>query len=505
LKIEKEFLDDHQVKLTVEFDPDPLEKAKRQAARKLAQRSKIPGFRPGKAPYGVILKQFGEGAIIEDALDILIQEQYPKVIEEADIQPYGPGALENVPTLDPPTFEFIIPLDAKVELADYKKLDIPYSAPKVTEDDVNAEIEKLRQQHAVRESVDRPAEEGDVVFMRVSGKKAEMENEEDDGVLIEERFSSAVIKSKEDKDKSEWPFSGFSRKLIGVTAEDTKTTTHTYPKSYEDEKLRGLKVNFTVNVTNVQSQSLPALDDEFAKTASDFDTFDELIEDTNSRLVREFQEKYDTDYDEQILDHLVAESSIKYPPQMLETEKAEMLKSLEYNLSRQGINKELYLQIRGLTEDELDNEITPAAETRLKRSLVMLEVAAAENIQIDQEKLNSQASRTVELITSRMSRKEAKDFHKSDYISNLVNNMVADMMTQKTMQYLRAVAKGEPWPPEEETEPVAEIDEVNQEEAPTQESDTALEAKEKQPQEAEQTTEGIESVPQIKEKSPEDK
>ena len=485
LKIEKEFLDDHQVKLTVIFDPDPLESAKRQAARKLAKKAKIPGFRPGKAPYGVILKQFGEGAIIEDAVDIMIQEQYPKVIEEADIQPYGPGKLENMPTLDPPTFEFIIPLDAVVELGDYKKLEFPYEAPVVSEDDVNAEIEKLRQQHAVRESVDHPAEEGDVVFMRVSGKKSDAENEED-SVLFEERFSSAVIKSKDDKDKTEWPFPGFSRKLLGVTKETTKSTTYTYPKSYEDENLRGQKVNFTVNVTNVQSQSLPALDDEFAKTASDFDTYEELLQDTKSRLVREFQEEYDNDYNDQILDHLVAESSIKYPPQMLEAEKTEMLKSLEYNLSRQGINKELYLQIRGLTEEELDKEITPVAETRLKRSLVMLEVAAAEEIKIDQEKLNSQANQTVELITSRMSPKEAKDFHKSEYLANMVNNMVADMVTQKTMQYLRAVAKGEPWPPVEEIASEVETE-------TTQESETVSEIEEAQLQEAEQTESALEN------------
>ena len=497
MKIEKEFLDDHQVKLTVTFDPDPLESAKRQAARKLAKKAKIPGFRPGKAPYGVVLKQFGEGAIIEDAVDILIQEQYPKVIEEADIQPYGPGKLENMPTLDPPTFEFIVPLDATVELGDYKNLDFPYNAPVVSDDDVNAEIEKLRQQHAVRESVDRPAEEGDVVFMRVSGMKVEVENEEDDGVLFEERFSSAAIKSKDDKDKTEWPFPGFSRKLLGVTKESTKSTTHTYPKSYEDENLRGQKVNFTVNVTNVQSQSLPALDDEFAKTASDFDTYEALLEDTKSRLAHEFQEEYDNDYNDQVLDHLVAESSIKYPPQMLETEKTEMLKSLEYNLSRQGINKELYLQIRGMTEEELDQEITPVAETRLKRSLVMLEVAAAEEIKIDQEKLNSQANQTVEMITSRMSPKEAKDFHKSEYLANLVNNMVADMMTQKTMQYLRAVAQGEPWPPVEEAASEAETES-------TQESETVSEIEEVQTQEAEQTQEETESAPENQAKSPED-
>jgi trigger factor len=419
--------------------------------------------------------------------------------------------LDEVPTLDPPTFKFLVPLDAEVELADYTELDFPYEPPEVGEEEINAEIEKLRSQHAERESVDRPAEEGDIVFMRISGKKVEVEDNDDDGVVFEERFSSAVIQPKENKDKSEWPFPGFSRKLLGVTKDKTKSSTYTFPKKHEDENLRGVKVKFTINVTNVQSQILPDLDDEFAKTASDFETLEELLEDTKNKLETQTQNDYDRDYNEGILDHLIEGSTLKYPPQMLEREKAEMLQALEYNLSQQGINKELYLQIRSQTEEDLDEEITPAAETRLKRGLIMLEVAAVENFQIDQDQLNAQARQTVQLLTSRMTPKEAKDFQQSEYLSNMVNSMVADMMTQKTMDYLRAVAQGQPWPPEDESEererkeetdavPVSEVDEGVGEEAESQ-----SEIEEEVPQEEEKTPEDAETTPETEEDTPEDK
>ena len=133
MKIQKELLEDHQIELNVEIDADPYEKAKHQAARKIAKKVKIPGFRPGKAPYNVILRHVGEGAIVEDAVDILIEDIYPKILDEAEIQPYGPGSLQNIESLDPPTFKFLVPLAPEVELGDYKVLEIPYEMPEVDE------------------------------------------------------------------------------------------------------------------------------------------------------------------------------------------------------------------------------------------------------------------------------------------------------------------------------------------------------------------------------------
>ena len=461
MKIEKEFRDDHQVKLTVVFDPEPLEKAKHRAARKIAKKIKIPGFRPGKAPYGVILRQVGEGHVVEQALELLVEEQYPEIIKEAEIDPYGHGTLENVPELDPPTFEFIVPLSAKVELGDYKSITIPYEEPTIGDEDVDEAVEQAREQNAKRERAERPAEEGDVVFMRVSGVRTEVENEDDDPTIVEERFSSSVIKVEED---GEFPFPGFSKELIGLSAEDVKTIQYQYPDDHEDENLSGVNAEFSVSVTNIQSVVLPEVDDDLAKQAGDFDSLDEWKADLRDKLEENAKRIYADEYDDQIIDMIVEGSEIKYPPQMMENEKAEILRGLEYQLSQQGLTKDLFMQIRGLDEAGLEEEIKPAAEQRVNRALVLIEIAKIEEIEIDQDQVQAETGRTIEAIASSMTPNEAKKFAKSAYVPNLYTNIIADMTTRSTMDFLRATAKGEPWPPEDETKDEAE-GEVQEEES----------------------------------------
>jgi len=448
LKIEKEFRDDHQVKLTVEFEPEPFEKAKHRAARQIAKRIKIPGFRPGKAPYGVILRQVGEGHVVEQALELLVEEQYPEIIKEAEIDPYGPGTLENVPELDPPTFEFIVPLSAEIELGDYKSISIPFEEPSIEDEDIEAAIEQAQEQYAKRERAERPAEEGDVVFMRVSGVKTDLEDEDDDPTIVEERFSSSIIKDGED---GEFPYPGFSQELIGLSAEDEKKIQYQYPDDHEDETLRGVNAEFSVSVTNIQSVVLPDVDDDLAKQVGGFDSLDEWKADLRDKLEENAKRTYADEYDDQIIDKIVEESEIKYPPQMMENEKAEILRGLEYQLSQQGLTKDLFMQIRGLDEAGLEEEITPAAEQRVNRALVLIEIAKTEDIEIDQERVQAETGRTIESIASSMTPNEAKKFAKSAYVPNLYSNIIADMTTKSTMDFLRATAKGEPWPPEDET------------------------------------------------------
>ncbi len=136
MKIEKEVLEDQQVKFTVEVDSDQVEASKRKAAKKIARRVKVPGFRPGKAPYQVIQRQVGDEAILEESIEILVNEVYPQVIKDAEIDPYGPGNLENVPSLDPVTLEFIVPLMPEVEVADYHAIRLPYEPPEITDTEI---------------------------------------------------------------------------------------------------------------------------------------------------------------------------------------------------------------------------------------------------------------------------------------------------------------------------------------------------------------------------------
>lgn len=444
MKIEKEYRDDNQVKLTVEIDPDSFEAAKHKAARKIAKKVKVPGFRPGKAPYGVILRQVGEGYIVEQALDQWVEEQYPQILDEAEIEPYGPGTLENVPDLDPPTLEFVVPLQPKVELGDYKSISIPFEPPTTGDEEVEAAIKRIQEQQATRESVDRPAEIGDVVYMRISGQRTDLDEGEDTSV-VEERFSSATIKA--DLDPDEWPFPGFSTNLVGMSKEEEKSISYFYPEDYKDEVLQGAAVDFQVVVTNVQTLTLPEMDDELAKSASEFDTLEEWKADLRVNVEAQAQTNYAETYDEQVIDQVVSDSIVKFPPQMISREKEDILRGLEYRLSQQGISKELYLQIRGIDEAALDEELTPVAEERVKRALVLMEVAKAEKIQADPKVVQAEMGRTFDSISNSMSPNDVKKLAKSGYMPSLATNIVADLLTATTVEYLRATSRGEPWKP----------------------------------------------------------
>ncbi len=471
MKIEKEIQEDHQIKLNVELEADPFEKAKRQAARKIAKKVKIPGFRPGKAPYNVIVRQVGEGAVVEEAMDILIEDIYPKVLEEAEIKPYGPGNLEKVESLDPPTFHFVVPLAPEVELGDYKSLEITYEVPEIEPEAIDAQFDELRQQQAVTEKSEEPAKVGDRVFYQVSADRVEVE-EGEEANIIPNRFNSTIIEA-EGEVQNQWPYPGFSQNLVGMSIDEEKDVVYIYPEDHEDEELQGAEAVFHITVTNIQTVSLPELDDEFAKSASDFDTIEELRADIEKNLKLQKEQEYDSEYNDQVIETLVEQSTIKFPPQMVENEKKEMISNLEYRLSQQGINKELYLQIRGISEEDFQEEMEPLAEGRIKNGLVLAEVAKIENLEIDQELLAAEAGRTVETITSGMSPKDAKNFQKSEYLWGLMNSIMADMMTQQSMAYLRAIAKGDPLPTAEDDQSEIEEGEVVLESKATLETELA--------------------------------
>jgi trigger factor len=398
-----------------------------------------------KAPYGFVLRQVGEGHVVEQALELLIDEQYPEILKEAEIEPFGPGTLEKVAEIDPPTFEFIVPLDPVVELGDYKAIKVPYELPVIGDDEVDQVIEQAREQHGIREKVDRPAEMGDIVYMRISGRLVD-EGDGESETIIEERFSSSIIQEAEE---AEFPFPGFGLDLIGLSAEEEKTIPYQYPEDFDDDSLKGRNVEFEITVTNIQSIKLPDIDDNLALEASEFDTLEAWRVDLKKSLEEDALEGYAEEYDDLVIDQVVDGSTIKFPPQMVENETENILRSLDLRLSQQGLTKALYLQIRGMDEDSLSEEITPVAEERVKRFLVLFEIAREEEIKIDENKVKDETGRTIDAISQSMTPNEAKKFAQSDYITGLITNIAADMTTQTTMEFLRATAKGEPWPPEE--------------------------------------------------------
>jgi trigger factor len=442
LKIETQPLEEHQVKLIVEVDPQPFEDAKQRAARRLAKQVKIPGFRPGKAPYAVIVRHLGEPAIIEEAVELLVNDIYPEAIKEAKIEPYGMGSLDNIPKLDPPTFEFIVPLKAQVELGDYHSVRFPYALNDVTDIDVENVLRNLQDRQALVEPVQRPAEEGDLVRIRIYGERNNpIEGEET--AILKDRPLSVIIESSEANSSDEFPFPGFSRYLLGLSSGEQKSVEHSFPDDTDFESLRGASVIYTVSVEQVNSRSVPELDDEFAKTVGDYETLDGLRQEIRKDLEKQAEDTYNDDYDDQVLEEVIKLSTIKFPPQMLGQEVGTVINRLESNLAQQNLDLDLYLKTRQLDMDGLREEVKPVAVTRLQKTLTLLEIAEAEKINVEPDELQSETSRTIDELSYYMQEKDFRKMLQTDESrTNLVSNIMMQLLIDRTQDRLRDIARG---------------------------------------------------------------
>ncbi|OGO29442.1 MAG: trigger factor [Chloroflexi bacterium RBG_16_54_18] len=447
MKIEKQIQDDHQAKLIVEFDTDEIESAKHRAARKIAGKARIPGFRPGKAPYPVIVRQYGEPLILEEAIELIIDDRYSEILDQGDVNPYGPGKLENVSSMDPLTLEILVPLAAEVTLGDYHALKRPYKMPDVTDQEVEEVLTDLRERGAVSEPVDRPAQEGDLVTIKlIAVRKVEVEGKE--STLIREHSVPILIKSTlpedtpEENVRVEWPYAGFSRILLGLSAADEKTLEYTYPDDSNYDHLRGLEAIFHFIVESVKERHLPELNNEFASSLGEYESLEAVTGEIRTLLKSQKEEAYNTEYDNALLDEAASQSEFKYPPQMLEHEIEDMMHGFEERIGQQGMTMDLYLKSRQMDLDAFREETRPSAETRLKKRLVLLQIAEAENVQIEKKELQVETQKTIESLATMMDKKEARKLSGETAYRNVMTNIMADMLTRRAMEHLRGIASG---------------------------------------------------------------
>ncbi|NQS91133.1 MAG: trigger factor, partial [Chloroflexi bacterium] len=321
MNIEQTYSEDHQLEVTVEAEQDVFEKAKHLAAKELAKDKKIPGYRPGKAPYQLILNHFGEGVVIDKALDHFLDEVYPQIIEQIDGEPYGPGQVKEIKSLEPPVFIFTIPLQPEVKLGDYRTVRLPYEKSDVPDEEVDKILERMQSQQASVEPVEHPAKEGNLVDTSLDCRAVESDPKDEEAYLLKNQPLPVMIKSKKDDDSKEWPFPGFSRQLLGVSGGDSLELTHQFQDEESvDEDYRGKEVLYQVSIDGIRERVLPELDDEFVKTVSDLETSAELREQILEELKTQREMEDENTFINNILDAVLENAEIKFPPQMLENE-----------------------------------------------------------------------------------------------------------------------------------------------------------------------------------------
>jgi trigger factor len=435
LKIEKTIEENHEAKLVVEIDPELMDKYKRRAARKISERGKIAGFRPGKAPYEIVLRSYGEQAVIEQAVDFLIDAEYSNILKEADVKPGATGSLESIDSLEPPKFTFRVPLAPEVDLGDIHSLRLPYewSAPDKTT--VDAAVEELRQMYATTENVDREVQEGDYVLMDVRSGTVELNRSD---------FAAYVRTAERD---TEWPYNGFARELVGLKPGDTKTIKHSFPEDWDVEELRGKDTEMEVTVKTVRAVMLPELNDDFAKTVGAGQTMEELRAAVKTDVENRSKVEYDDKYFVELIEKVKEGATLKYHQHALEHESEHVLEDLTQRLAQQNMDLETYFKLRNTTREQfMEEEVKPVAKKRFERSLILDEIVRSENLEVDNESLDAEFSQTLSSLAMQgMDLTKLKGGRKrQQQVAQAVAMESANrVLTRRALEVLKSIATGE--------------------------------------------------------------
>ncbi len=377
MKIATEPLENCQLRLTIELDEEQTQRAMRRAARKIAKQVNFPGFRKGKAPYKLVVQRYGEDTVRQEAADEMVEKVYREALEQEEIQPYAPAALEGV-TLDPVTFEFTIPLYPIVDLGDYRDYRLKPRKVRVYKKEVQQTLQEIRENNAILELVERPAALGDAVLVEVEGRA--------DGVEFMTLADERLLLDAENTS----PVPGLAEAIVGMEAGDERVFTLTLPDDFPQEELRGQEAEFFVAVAEVYDSTLPGLDDDLARTVGNFDSLRELERSVKEQLREQAQQEADEEYMEQVVSDIVEQARVEYPPIVLEEMLDEMIEDFERNIKRRTqLALRDYLRLVGRSEDDLREDFEPVAQSRLRNSLVLGEVVALEGIEVDEEEIET--------------------------------------------------------------------------------------------------------------------
>ena len=397
----------NKVTLKITVDNNKFEEAVNKAYNKTKGKYNIPGFRKGKAPKVVIETQYGKGVFYNDAIDMLFPEVYPEAIKELNIDPIDRPDLDIEEISKDNGLVMVVNVEVKpeFELGAYKGIEISKVDNTVSEEDVEARLNEMVNRNARLTSVeDKALENGDTAVIDFEG----FEN----GVAFEggkgENYNLVI--------GSNTFIPGFEDQLVGKKAGEEVEVNVTFPETYHAENLAGKPVVFNVKVNDVKVKEVPALDDEFAKDTTEFETLAELRADVKAKLEEQAKNAADAEMRNALVEKVSANTEVEVPEAMVQHQIDNMLMELNYQLQYQGLNLEQLLQMTGRGLDELREERRADAEKLVKSSLVLEAIAEKENVEANDadvdaelEKMAAMYNMEVEKIKSSLRETDIED------------------------------------------------------------------------------------------------
>ena len=441
MKVSTKRIPESQIVLQIEVDDARLEKAMESAYRRLAAKTRIPGFRPGKVPRAVLERHLGEETILYEAIDHLLPDAYREALEQEEIDPIDQAAYELV-TERPLVAKFTVPVRPSVDLGDYASLRVPREPVAVEPERVQEGLEALRHRYATLEPVTRPIAWNDIVRADIHGAV--------DGTVIAQE-DDAEFQLLEGRAVS---LPGFADALIDHEKGDEFEFEVTVPEDATEERLRGQQASYRVRIKEVKQQILPELDDEFAREVGEgFPDLQALRSRIQEDLRRAFEEEEEHRYHDRILEALVERTQLEYPPVLVKRETERMLRQQagesrapggQPGAGTRSGDLERYLEQLGKSEEEVRAELRPLAETRVRRSLVLSQVQEAEDIQVTDAEVEAEIDRLTSG-TGEQADEVRRLFSSNGAKESLRNSLV----TRKTLERLAQIASTVEAVPEE--------------------------------------------------------
>lgn len=411
-----EKLEKSQVKFNYVVDKDTFEQAVKTVYDKTKHKYAVPGFRKGHAPKKVIEGMYGAGVFFSDAVNKLIDRSLEELERNDEYSFVAVDSVADVDGLDDGGVKYSIIMVVKpdVQLGQYKGLGIERKAVKVTAKQVDERIAQEQEKQARLVDVDEPAKETNTVTIDFVGKVDGVAFEGGSGENYDLELGSGTF------------IPGFEEQLVGVKAGEEKDVVVTFPEDYQAENLAGKEAVFTCNVKAVKVKELPAIDDEFVKEVSEFDTLAEYKADVKAQLTKEAQDNAERELEDEIIEKIVDATTVEIPQAMIDSEAEEMVRDFEYRLMYQGIKLDDYLKYVKMTREDLAAQYKDKAEKTVKVRLVMEEIIKAEDLKLEDKEIEDKIAQIAQ--NSSQSVEEFKKTLKKEQIDYVVNSIMNDKL-----------------------------------------------------------------------------
>jgi trigger factor len=373
-----------RLQLEFELPPERLSRAMDQAVGRLSRQVRVPGFRPGKAPRFMLERVLGPTAVLDDAVDHLVEDAFREAVRDQDIVSLASPEVEVTQAEEgkPLRFKAVIQVRPEVQLGDYEHFGFSPEIQPVDDPMVAQVVDELRDAHSELKPVDgRPAKEGDYAVIGFTGTR--------DGVEFpggsSERMPLIIGQDR--------LIPGFEDHLLGVAKGETVEFDITFPEDYQEESLKGRDAHFSVTVKELREKVLPEATDEFAKTVGKFEDMAELTAELRTRLEANALDHARHDFADKIIEYATANATIDLPDILIDQEVEVMHDELRSALARQGITEEAYLKVVNKTDEDLHTEFRPQAEKRVKTLLVLSEIARAKGVEVPDSDVQAEIER----------------------------------------------------------------------------------------------------------------